>query len=67
MTVSPISPPTVEAENQAAPRRASDQGPSPVSPRARKPASWGWAVYAVLILLAVIYIFPFLVNPRDVL
>lgn len=61
MTVSPLSPSSA-AEAQAPPPRSIRRHPAPRGSRARKPATWGWVVYAILLVLAIIYIFPFLIN-----
>lgn len=62
MTLSRASLPSIPAETDTEAPAVSGQPPAKTSPRARKPVSWGWTVYVVLILLAVVYIFPFLIN-----
>ena len=62
MTLSPISPSSIDAESPAPPLPAAAQQPAPRKARAGKAANWGWAVYLLLILLAIVYIFPFLMN-----
>ncbi|MEC5182084.1 multiple sugar transport system permease protein [Arthrobacter sp. CG_A4] len=63
MTVPHTSSPAVADGPQPAAPKTPQRRPAPgTTGRLRKPVTWGWLTYVVLILLAIVYIFPFLIN-----
>ena len=62
MTLSQARSPGIATDELTDQRSPSVPERAPEHRRVRKPATWGWVVYVVLILLAIAYIFPFLVN-----
>ena len=62
MTLSQASSPGTATDELTDQPPPSTPVKAPENHRVRKPLTWGWVVYVVLILLAIAYIFPFLVN-----